>query len=132
MIFLKCTNVRFSESKLINFEMWKNLLEIVFMPILLLLLLIISNFSCLLVHTTLLSSEACSDKQLSKISIKFQGILVVPQFLVDSIYRWFSCRCRVSLNYSFTLSKWVRLIDEVIVVLFCKTSKNGEKLPYLH
>ena len=37
------------------------------------------------------------------------------------IYRRFSCHCRISLNYSFTLSKKVRLIDKVIVILFCKT-----------
>ena len=69
IIFLKCTNVRFNESKLISFEMWKNLFEMVFMPILLLLLLIISNFSCLPVHTTLFSSVACSEEQPSKISL---------------------------------------------------------------
>ena len=41
--FLKWTNERLSRSKGINFEMWKNLFEILFMPILVLLLL---NLHC--------------------------------------------------------------------------------------
>ena len=36
------------------------------------------------------------------------------------MYRRFSRHCRVSLSYSFTLSKEVRLIDEVSVVLFLR------------
>ena len=67
--FLKCTNVRLRESSPIIFEMWWNLLPRVFMPILLLLLLKISNFSCLPVQIMLLRSVTCSEVQFSLISL---------------------------------------------------------------
>ena len=76
--FLKCTNVRLRESSPIIFEMWWNLLPRVFMPILLLLLLKISNFSCLPVQIMLLRSVTCSEVQFSLISliVKNEGCLL--------------------------------------------------------
>ena len=56
-----------------------------------------------------------------KVKAMFTVTLGIGTLIIESvilIYRQFSCGCRISLNYSLTLSKEVRLIDEVIVVLF--------------